>query len=70
MNHFYKIPTLFRMMLKRKPQAAKSTAFSDFIRNASSREKKRVYAIVLKKSTDKQNEVLGKNFDPATADCS
>lgn len=46
------------MMRKRKLQAEQSTAFSDFIRNASSRQKKRVYATVLEKSTDKQNELL------------
>lgn len=34
---------------------AKSTSFSDFIRNASSSEKKRVYTEVLKRATDRQN---------------
>lgn len=34
-----------------------STAFSHFIRNASSGEKKRVYTEVLKKATERQNAV-------------
>jgi hypothetical protein len=35
-----------------------STKFSDFIRNASSRDKKRVYSDVLKKATEMQNETI------------
>ncbi|BFM21500.1 hypothetical protein [Gilvimarinus japonicus] len=35
-----------------------STPFSDFIRNASSREKKRVYSDVLKKATERQQAQL------------
>lgn len=38
-----------------------TTSFSEFIRNAKSAEKKRVYATVLKKSTEKQNEMLEKS---------
>lgn len=36
----------------------KSTKFSDFVRNASSAEKKRVYDEVMKKSTERQRKVL------------
>ena len=35
----------------------KSTDFSDFIRNASAREKKRVYTDVLIRATERQNTV-------------
>lgn len=35
-----------------------STPFSDFIRNASSGEKKRVYADVLEKATQRQREQI------------
>ncbi len=38
-------------------KASKSTTFSDFIRNASASEKKRVYTEVLKKATERQNAV-------------
>ena len=36
----------------------KSTAFSEFIRKASSADKKRVYTEVLKKASDRQNAVI------------
>jgi predicted CopG family antitoxin len=39
------------------PRKAKSTGFSDFIRNATAREKKKVYTEVLKKATERQNAV-------------
>ncbi|GMR16742.1 MAG: hypothetical protein BMS9Abin31_1115 [Gammaproteobacteria bacterium] len=42
------------MSLFSKSKTVKSTSFSDFIRNASSGEKKRVYSDVLKKATDRQ----------------
>lgn len=35
-----------------------STKFSEFIRNASSREKKRVFADVLVKATERQTRIL------------
>jgi hypothetical protein len=35
-----------------------STPFSDFIRNASSEQKKRVYAGVLKEVTERQQQVI------------
>ena len=38
----------------------KTTPFSDFIRNASSREKKRVYSHVLKNASKRQNELVEK----------
>ena len=38
----------------------KTTPFSDFIRNASSREKKRVYSHVLKNASKRQNDVVEK----------
>jgi len=46
--------------LKRKPKIADSTPFSEFIRNASSREKKRVYKRVLEKASERQNRILTK----------
>ena len=47
---------------KRKP--AGSTRFSEFIRSASSSEKKRVYTDVLKKATDRQNAVVRREPAP------
>jgi hypothetical protein len=44
---------------KRKPKVS-STPFSEFIRNASSAEKKRVYKRVLEKASESQNRVLAK----------
>ena len=46
--------------LKRKSKAVASTPFSEFIRNASSAEKKRVYKHVLKKASESQNRVLNR----------
>lgn len=47
-------------MSMRKPKGKPTTSsrFSEFIRNASSAEKKRVYAQVLKKATERQNRLL------------
>lgn len=42
----------------KKLEAVESTTFSEFIRNASSKEKKRVYSDVLKKATEMQNDVI------------
>jgi hypothetical protein len=42
------------------PKPVATTRFSDFIRNASSGEKKRVYADVLKKATERQNELVSR----------
>lgn len=48
------------MLFDKKTKPLASTPFSDFIRNASSRDKKRVYADVLKKATEKQNSLIAK----------
>ena len=45
-------------LFKRKPKAVSSTPFSEFIRNASSAEKKRIYKRVLEKASESQNQVL------------
>ena len=45
---------------KRKPKPVASTPFSEFIRNASSAEKKRVYKRVLKKVSESQNRILAR----------
>ncbi len=39
----------------------KTTPFSEFIRNASSAEKKRVYSLVLKKASIRQQELIEKS---------
>lgn len=41
-----------------KPQEIESSAFSKFIRDASSGEKKRVYSEVLEKASEMQNDVI------------
>lgn len=46
------------MMFKSKEK--KSSPFSEFIRNASSGDKKRVYADVLKKASERQLDVIQK----------
>lgn len=50
------------------------TPFSNFIRDASSKEKKRVYARVLKKASERQTEVVSKaesgTHVPARETCS
>lgn len=57
-------------MLFRKPSVkpVSSTQFSEFIRNASSAEKKRVYKEVLEKATESQNRLLAKWSDRAFDD--
>lgn len=52
------IQTMFSF--KRKSKAVASTPFSEFIRNASSAEKKRVYKRVLEKASESQNRVLNR----------
>lgn len=42
----------------KKLKTVESTTFSDFIRNAPSKKKKRVYSDVLKKATEMQNDVI------------
>ena len=46
------------MSLFAKSKTVKSTPFADFIRNASSAEKKRVYSDVLRKATDRQLSII------------
>lgn len=46
------------MFIFKETKMVKSTPFSEFIRNASSAEKKRVYDSVIKKSTERQRQVL------------
>ena len=48
----------FKSKTRSKPKD--SSAFSEFIRNASSGEKKRVYARVIKKSIESQKKILDK----------
>jgi len=48
------------MIFKSKPKAVTSTPFSEFIRNASSAEKKRIYKRVLEKAAESQNRVLAR----------
>jgi hypothetical protein len=49
---------LFRS--KEAPTDVPSTAFSDFIRNAPSAEKKRIYSKVLRRASESQNEVIAR----------
>lgn len=44
----------------RKPKPLGSTPFSDFIRNASAAEKKRVYTEMIKKVAARQNAILNR----------
>ena len=52
------IMSLFRF--KNAPPDVSSTRFSEFIRTASSEEKKRVYSKVLKRASEQQNEILAR----------
>ena len=45
-------------MPRSKQKKLRSTRFSEFIRNASAREKKRVYKEVLQRATERQRRVL------------
>lgn len=47
-------------MFKAKLKIVASTPFSDFIRNASSAEKKRVYTAVMRKASVRQTEMLAR----------
>lgn len=54
------------MAIFKKLKIVKTTAFADFIRNASAREKKRVYSAVMKKATERQLEMIrlaGKKYE-------
>ena len=46
---------------KTRAQPKDSSAFSDFIRKASSKEKKRVYSKVIKKSIERQKKIMDDN---------
>jgi hypothetical protein len=43
-----------------KPKPTQSSPFSEFIRTASSADKKRVYGEVLKRATERQNKLAAK----------
>ena len=47
-----------RFRPKDAPPEVSSTPFSEFIRTASSEEKKKVYSKVLKRVSEQQNEIL------------
>lgn len=59
-NSTYPVYTGQIMFFKRKPKTVASTPFSEFIRNASSAEKKRVYKRVLEMASESQNRVLAR----------
>lgn len=46
------------MLFRNKPKKVASTPFSEFIRNASSAERKKVYKDVLARATERQQRVL------------
>ncbi len=46
------------MLFRNKPKKVASTPFSEFIRNASSAERKKVYKDVLARATERQMRVL------------
>lgn len=46
------------MFSRTKPKKVPSTPFSEFIRNASSAERKKVYKVVLARATERQQRVL------------
>lgn len=52
------------MRIFSKPKPTTSTAFSDFIRNASAAEKKKVYSEVMRKASERQNAVLAASDKP------
>lgn len=48
------------MIFRTRPKKVASTCFSDFIRSASSADKKKVYKVVLARATERQQSVLSK----------
>jgi hypothetical protein len=50
--------SLFRF--KDAPPDVSSTPFSEFIRTASSEEKRKVYSKALKRASEQQNEILAR----------
>lgn len=53
------------MSLFSKQKTLESTPFSEFIRNASSSEKKRVYTDVLKRAVERQDAVVQRRKEAA-----
>ncbi len=49
---------LIKTIFSKKRKAVASTPFSEFIRNASSEKKKKVYTVVLQKATERQVAIL------------
>jgi hypothetical protein len=49
---------LIKKLFPKKRKAVASTPFSEFIRNASSEKKKKVYTVVLQKATERQVAIL------------
>ena len=47
-------------MFENKREKVKSTPFSDFVRNASSREKRKFFDKVIKETIAEQNEMIKK----------
>lgn len=48
------------MAASEKLKTVKSTPFSDFVRNATSEEKERVYQEVMKKAWERQDRIIEK----------
>ena len=53
------------MLKSLKSRPAESSRFSEFIREASSEEKKKVYTKVMKRASEAQNAVLGRRTSTA-----
>lgn len=49
------------MKLFAKSKKLTSTPFSEFIRNASAADRKKVYTVVLKRATERQNRVIAES---------
>ncbi len=49
------------MMTYLKKKSDKSSSFSDFVNNASSAEKKKLYRTVLEKASDSQKRILSES---------
>jgi hypothetical protein len=58
----------FLRNLFRRRKAVESTPLSDFVRHASSAQKKRVYVTALKRASDSQNKVI-KRTEERRASC-
>ncbi len=57
----------FSKLLERLRRPGTDTPFATFIRTAKAAERKRVYRRVLERATERQNEVLRKEFADKTA---